>query len=158
MISSAVKEAWQANLRVNMVLLNHLTPDMLITQTPAGGYTVAQHLAHITGTVKHWGSRMDEAGFGNLPNLYDETNEEDFIAESNKERIEKVMKQTVEVALEISNTALNKGTLPHTSVEAYLIHMMVHDAHHRGQILLALKTAGHSLPDEDAMWGPWRGE
>ena len=50
------------------------------------------------------------------------------------------------------------GQPPHSSADAYLIHMMVHDAHHRGQILLAPKTSGYSLPNEDAMWGPWRGE
>lgn len=46
---------------------------------------------------------------------------------------------------------------PHASADADLMHMMIHGAHHRGQIRLALKTAGHPLPDEDAMWGPWRG-
>ena len=28
---------------------------------------------------------------------------------------------------------------------------MAHDAHHRGQILLALKTNGHPLPDEESI-------
>jgi uncharacterized damage-inducible protein DinB len=32
--------------------------------------------------------------------------------------------------------------------------MIIHDAHHRGQILLALKTAGHPLPNEDIFWNP----
>ncbi|MEM6431914.1 MAG: DinB family protein [Deinococcota bacterium] len=36
------------------------------------------------------------------------------------------------------------------------MHMMVHDAHHRGQILLALKTSGHTLPDEGSFWMPWK--
>jgi hypothetical protein len=35
--SPPVREAWQANVRVNQVLLEHLTPEMLEAQTPGGG-------------------------------------------------------------------------------------------------------------------------
>jgi uncharacterized damage-inducible protein DinB len=36
--------------------------------------------------------------------------------------------------------------------------MRVHDAHHHGQMLLALKANGHLLPAEEGMWVPWRGD
>lgn len=71
------------------------------------------------------------------------------------------MRETYEAVLGAAQAATQKGATAygesHDSPDAFLIHMMVHDAHHRGQILLALKTAGHPLPDEDAVWGPWRG-
>ncbi len=157
MTSHSVKEVWHANLSVNAALLEHLVPDMLEAKTPGGGYTVAQQLAHITGTVKYWGMLLDEKRLDKLPDLYD-TDADDFVAETDPARIREVMDQTARTALEAAENANDKGNLPHPSIEAYLIHMMVHDAHHRGQILLALKTAGHPLPDEDALWGPWRGE
>lgn len=47
----SVQTAWQANLKVNMALLNHLTPEMLEARTPGGGFSVAQHLAHIVGVT-----------------------------------------------------------------------------------------------------------
>jgi uncharacterized damage-inducible protein DinB len=156
-ISPVLEEAWQANHKVNVVLLEHLGPDMLEAKTPGGGYTVAQHLAHITGTVKYWGMSLDEKRLGGLADLY-EPDADDFVAETDPARIREVMAQTHQTALEAADVAEGTGELPHSSVEAYLLHMMVHDAHHRGQILLALKTAGHPLPDEDLMWGPWRGE
>jgi uncharacterized damage-inducible protein DinB len=34
--------------------------------------------------------------------------------------------------------------------------MTMHDAHHRGQILLALKSEGFPLPDENKLWSPLR--
>ena len=156
-LSSSVKEAWQANTRINRTLLEHLTPEMVTAQTPGGGFTVAQHIAEFVSTPKHFGTRFAEAKLEPLPNLY-EDNDEAFIAETDLTRIRNVARQTADAVLEAAETAEGKGDLPHTSLDAYLIHMMVHDAHHRGQILLALKTNGHPLPDDSVMWGPWKDE
>jgi uncharacterized damage-inducible protein DinB len=162
MTSPSVKEAWQANTRVNTALLEHLTPEMLDAHTPGVGYSVAQHLAHMTQVTKYWGSLRD-AGFADLPDLYFDYNPEtqDFKAETDLGKVQAAMTQTWAQALEAPDVAEPSGESvepPHPTTDAYLLHMMVHDAHHRGQILLALKTAGHPLPDEDLMWGPWRGE
>ena len=156
-----VAEAWRANTRVNRELLNHLTEEMLGAQTPGGGYSVAQHLAHMTEVMKSWGSKLDEQ-LDELPDLYSDYDAaaDTFVAEENLERIRDTMTKTEEALLRAvqEKPEGEKGTLPHTSTGAFLIHMMVHDAHHRGQILLALKTSEHPLPDEDRLWGPWRGE
>lgn len=159
-VSASVKEAWRANGRVNRALLEHLTPEMLEAQTPGGGYTVAQHLAENVDTIYSWGCRFDKARFGSLPDLVLEYDEETgvFKAETDLNRISDARQRTETAALEAAEAATDMKDSPHTSPDAYLLHMMVHDAHHRGQILLALKTSGHPLPDEDLMWGPWRGE
>ena len=154
-LSPSVKEAWQANTRVNRALLEHLIPDMVAAQTSGGGYTVAQHIAEIVATPKQWGTKLAKAKLEPLPNLY-EDNDEAFIAETDLTRIREVARQTADAVLEAAETAEGKGDLPHTSLDAYLIHMMVHDAHHRGQVLLALKTSGFPLPSDDVMWGPWK--
>lgn len=159
---NSVREAWQANSRVNAALLGHLTPEMLSAPTPGDGYTVAQHLAHMTQVVNYWGWLRD-ISFADLPDLYYDYDPETqaFKAETDLGKIQTVMAQTYAKALEASDKTEPPGNAsesPHPTTDAYLVHMMVHDAHHRGQILLALKTAGHPLPDEDAMWAPWRGE
>jgi uncharacterized damage-inducible protein DinB len=152
-IDTSVKEAWAANEKMNKILLEHLTNDMLSSQTPGGGYSVAQQLAHMTGTQKFWGEKLN-GELGSLPNLFDERNEKEFIAETNLAQIKDVMRQTSHRLLESADHAKDKGELTHVSVEVFLIHMIIHDAHHRGQILLALKTAGHPLPNEDIFWNP----
>ena len=155
-----VKTAWQANLKVNQILLGHLTPEMLRARTPGGGFSVAQHLAHIVGVTKHRGVQLDE-GLETLPNLFtlredlDEEDSQALIPETDLARIKDVLAQTA-AAVQEAVAEGNIGTSPYSSADAYLIHMMVHDAHHRGQILLALKTSGYPLPDEDAMWQPWK--
>lgn len=107
-------------------------------------------------TPKHFGSKFN-ASLAKLPNLY-EDNPDDFIAETDLNRIREVTAQTAEAVLAAAETAQSKGDLPHNSLDAYLIHMMVHDAHHRGQLLLALKTNGFPLPSEDLMWKPWKAQ
>lgn len=166
-VSPSVRDAWRANIRVNEVLLSHLTPEMLEAQTPGGGYTVARHVAHILNSVQYWGSLRDKARFEALPSAiveYDEATGR-VVLETDLARLADIKRQTETTALEVAaaepaGAALPPGEWesPHATPDAYLIHMMVHDAHHRGQVLLALKTGGFPLPDEDAVWGPWRGE
>ena len=158
MISEATKEAWLANQKVTLVLINHLNKEMLAASTPGGGYTVAQHFAHIVESTKYWGSRFDRS-LEKLPDLYWDYNEEtyDFKAETDLSKIKDVLRETVQKALQSSKNTTDMADSPHPTTDAYLIHMMVHDAHHRGQIMLALKTNGHALPDENEFWSPWRG-
>ncbi len=153
-INSMVREAWLANNKVNKVFLEHLTPEMLSIQTPAGGYTIAQHLADMSNAAKYWLSKLENANINAIGNLYDE-NAEEFIAEMNLERIRQVFQETTDVILKELDNA-DASQLVHKSIESYMIHMLVHDAHHRGQILVTLKVAGHSIPEENAVWMPWK--
>ncbi len=158
MISPEIEFAWNTNNAVNAVLLEHLTPDMLEAGTPGGGYTVAQHLAHMVECTKGWGMRLEESELKKLPDLYSNYDEDtgEFDAEMNLERIKSVMIQTKNVVLETAKNAVGKGNLPHSSPAQFLMHMAMHDAHHRGQILLALKDQGFALPDENSLWLPLR--
>lgn len=153
-VSTHVKEAWKINESVNTVLLEHLSPDMLYLQTPGGGRNVLQQLAHMTEARKFWGTRLDKS-IGELPDL-DVIGRDDSGAETRLDRIKEVMKETSRKLLESADHADSKGDLPFSSVEVFLIYIVSHDAHHRGQLSLALKTAGFSLPDEGALWGLWR--
>ena len=153
-VNNPVKDAWLANNKVNTVFLEHLTPEMLSIQTPAGGYTIAQHLADMSNAAKYWLSKLENANIDAIGNLYDES-AKDFIAEMDLERIRQVFQETTKVILkELEDVDASK--LVHKSIESYMIHMLVHDAHHRGQILVTLKVAGYSIPEEDAVWMPWK--
>lgn len=159
-VSPSVRHAWAANGRVNGALLAHLTPEMLGAQTPGGGYTVAQHLAEILGTPQFWGARFDKDRMAGLPDPVLEYDPDTgvFTAETDLSRLADIKRQTEAAALGAAEAAANMAGSPHATPDAYLIHMMVHDAHHRGQVMLALKTNGHPLPDETKMWGPWKDE
>ncbi|MCA9838495.1 MAG: hypothetical protein KC422_16375 [Trueperaceae bacterium] len=157
MVSDSVKEAWQDNTKINKVILDHLTPEMVHARTPGEGFTVAEHLLEILHTPKYFGLKFNEEKLGAIPNLY-EVKDNEYIAETDLGRIREVAQQTAVDVLEAAEAADSKGELPHTNLDMYLIHMMVHDAHHRGQLLLALKTNGFPLPSEDLVWGPWKNQ
>lgn len=155
MVSDSVKEAWQINSKINQKLLEYLTPEMVHAKTPANGWSVAQHIAEIVATPKYWGTKFAKDTLETLPDLHDE-DAESFIAETDVTRMREVAAQTADAVLQAAEAAQDKGDLPHSSLDIYLIHMMIHDAHHRGQLLLALKSNGFPLPDVDVLWLPWK--
>ena len=153
-ISQLVKDTWQINDGMNEVLLEHLTPDMLSLKTPDKNWSVAGYLAHLAGSKKWWASHINKEDVASLPDLYQEI-EGSFVAEKDVEKIKAVFAETSKTLLESAERATNKGALPYVSIDHYLIHMTMHDAHHRGQILLLLRSAGYAPPDEDTFWGGW---
>jgi uncharacterized damage-inducible protein DinB len=150
--------AWQTNQAVNEVLLSHLTSEMLKAGTPSGGYSVAQHLAHMVECTKGWGMELEPSLLAGVPDLYSNFDPDtgDFDAEMELARIKTVFRETRQKLLETAQNASSNGKLPHASPTQLLFHMAIHDAHHRGQILLALKSEGFPLPDDAALWLPLR--
>jgi uncharacterized damage-inducible protein DinB len=156
-VTQGVREAWRANNQVNTNLLAHLTQEMMSARTPGGGMTVAEHLAHMTGTIGYWIELLAAGQMRSVPRLYDIIDDE-FIAYTDLELFRERMTPTREAALDVVAAVPEgeTGDAPHPSAEAVLLHILVHDAHHRGQIMLALKTAGFDLPGEDDLWLAWR--
>jgi uncharacterized damage-inducible protein DinB len=154
MVSEAVKIAWQINEEMNLKLLEYLTPDMLQVQTPSKSDTIAEYLAHLAISKRWWGKHLNEEQVAGLPSLYNET-EQGFSASTDLAQIKDVFEQTHKTLLETAERATHKGNLPYPSIDVFLIHMMIHDGHHRGQILLTLRTAGYPVPSDDDFWGGW---
>jgi uncharacterized damage-inducible protein DinB len=153
-ISESVKQAWQINEGMNQILLEYLTPEMLTVQTPSEDWTIAGYLAHLAASKKWWGTHLDEEQVAGLPDLYEETTGK-ITAEKNPARIKDTFEQTSKIILETAENASDKGKLPYPSIDVFLIQTMIHDGHHRGQILLSLRSAGYTPPNDDDFWGGW---
>jgi uncharacterized damage-inducible protein DinB len=153
-VNQLVKEAWQINDGMNTVLLEYLTPDTVKVEAPDKDWSVAAYLAHLASSKKWWVSHLNKEQADLLPSLFRKV-EDTFIAETDLERIKDVFAQVSTTMLETAERADHKGSLPYASIDLYLVHMMTHDAHHRGQILLSLRTAGYVPPGDDDFWGGW---
>jgi uncharacterized damage-inducible protein DinB len=153
-ISQSIKEAWEVNEEMNRILLEYLTLDMLNIQTPNEEWSVAGYLAHLTVSKKWWGKHINQEKVSHLPSLFSKVQDE-FIASTDLTQIKDVFEQTSKAILEIAETATSKGNLPYASLEIFLIQQMIHDGHHRGQILLMLRNAGYTPPSDDDFWGVW---
>ena len=153
-ISKSVTEAWQINEGMNKILIEYLTPEMLTAKTPNKDWSIAGYLAHLAVSKKWWGKHINEEQASLLPSLFSKT-QDGFIASTDLAQIKNVFEQTRKTLLEIAENVTDKGKLPYPSLEVFLIQQMIHDGHHRGQILLTLRNAGYTPPNDDDFWGGW---
>ena len=156
-IGPSVRAAWGRNLEVNRAPSR--PPDPGDARRADAGGRLQRRSAPVAHRRGHQvlGGLLDPERLSALPDLCDPDGDsfEDG-SEMDPKRILDVLEATTEVALAAAEARpQGSDALPHTDADAYLVHMIVHDAHHRGQILLALKTSSFPLPDEDVLWASW---
>lgn len=153
-IAQLVQDAWSVNDEMNRVLLAALTPELLRLRTPDGAWSIAGTLAHLAASKKWWMSHLDPEGAQRLPDLARKVGGE-HVPETDLTILRAVFEETSRTLLEAAERAADPGALPYASIDKFLLHMVVHDAHHRGQIAVVLRAAGHRPPEDDELWGPW---
>jgi len=156
-------ESWSRNARVNESLLDHLTPDLMTLRPPEGGWTVAQHLVHLIGFRKGWLSYVSPRHQEDLSFLFSGDEEGEFEPTTLDSAVMKEAFRAGDAAvLAAVQEAVAAGGSFGVKVyvddpRAFMQHALVHDAHHRAQILMTLRLAGHPWREADGpMWAPWR--
>ena len=143
-------ETWQINNRVNLYLLDAIDDEHLIDSLASKGRNVAEQFAHMHNVRLMWlKSAMPEA-LSRVSKLEKGTDMGKAVLAGSLTDSAAAIDDLLISACE--NGGKVKGFKPH--VTAFLGYLLAHDAHHRSQVILALKQSGHKI-DQKVGYGIW---
>jgi uncharacterized damage-inducible protein DinB len=141
-------DTWQINNRIDLYLLDAIAEGHLVDALASKGRDVAKQFAHIHNVRLMWLKSAAPDLLEKQTKLEDNVTKDMLrlrITESGL-AIENLLARAVD------NGGKVKGFKPH--VTAFVGYMIAHDAHHRSQIILALKQSGHKI-DQKVGYGIW---
>lgn len=159
-------EAFARNGEVNAILLGALVESDLDLSDGKGGWTIGQHLAHAAEFRHGWLSRISPQHAEGIPSVADEGEDGSIVLTTRSPAVvAEAFAAGDRAALAAVNAALDEGRSFERAYQShpaqFLVHAVVHDAHHRGQAVSLLRAGGsrtaQQLEDlEDLMWPVWR--
>jgi uncharacterized damage-inducible protein DinB len=150
-IEQQILDTWFINHRTNLKLLDNLTEDALaLTTSKRGGGSVGHQLAHMYN-VRFWKlEKLNKKLVKDLTTIQaEDTKTIAMLKDSHTLSaglVAEVLKKGIENGGDVKGN--KRGVVP---LLGYFIH---HEAHHRGNILLTLKSCGFKLTDE-LKYGIW---
>ena len=143
-------ETWEIDNRINLYLLDAVEAATLGSHSASKGRSVGEQFAHLHNVRLMW---LKVAAPDLLKGL--EKIEKELALD--KKLLRKSLVDSGQAIRTLLNSSIAsggkvKGFKPH--VGAFLGYMISHDSHHRGQILLSLKQAGHPI-DKKTQYGIW---
>lgn len=143
-------ESWRIHARINLYLLDAIPPQALGAVPASRGRSVAEQLAHVHNVRLMW---LKEAA----PELLQGIEKIEKGAPADAAALRAALEASGAAVEEMLRRALEaggkvRGFKPHAA--AFLGYLVSHESHHRGQIALTLKQAGHPL-DRKTAYGLW---
>ena len=152
-------EAFERNAEVNAALLQALTDADLHVPDGRGGWSVGKHLGHLAEFRSGWLGYIAPAHAEGIPSVI-----EVVLTATTVGELVEAFRAGDAAALAAVREQLAAGRsferVYASHPTAFLLHTVVHDAHHRGQVLASLRAAGRSRAWLDAIydatWSVWR--
>jgi uncharacterized damage-inducible protein DinB len=145
-VQEQIIETWQIHNRINLYLLEAVSPEHLSDVSASKGRSVGEQFSHIHNVRLMW---LKSAAPELLEALHKLENADKKQIRESLEQSSKTIETLLQQGLE---TGKIKGFKPHAV--AFLGYLISHESHHRGQIALTLKQAGHPL-DKKIAFGLW---
>ncbi|HEX2092167.1 MAG TPA: DinB family protein [Longimicrobiaceae bacterium] len=143
-------DTWRIHDRINLYLLDAIPPEALGAVSASKGRTVGEQFAHLHNVRLMWLRQAAPELLEGVDKVEKDTaGDRDLLRrslEASSSAIEALLRQSVESGGRV------KGFKPHAV--AFLGYLISHESHHRGQIALTLKQAGHPL-DRKVAYGIW---
>ncbi len=155
--------AFERNSRVNATMLATLD-ERDLEFAAGGGWSIGKHLCHLASFRYGWLTVVSPEHADTLTPII-EFGEHDFTPlVRHVDEIAAAFREGDAAALDAVNLALAEGRpfqgAYHSHPTAFLFHILVHDAHHRGQVMSLLRQSGRTQAEmerlEEASWPVWR--
>lgn len=157
-------EAFRRNGRVNDLLLSAVTEADFGISDGQGGMSIGQLLEHLAGVRK---VHLNRVGAKEARQISVQTEEGDqpfwtvtLSADQLKQAFAQADAAVLSAVMEAADGKQSFGSSFTSHPAQLLTLMLVHDAHHRGQIMTLLRQGGHTAEKmaalERATWPIWR--
>jgi uncharacterized damage-inducible protein DinB len=143
-------ETWQINNRINLYLLDAIPEEDLADVLASKGRNVGEQFAHIHNVRLMWLKVAIPEALEGLAKIEKGQPSGKAILKDSLTRSGDAINRLLEHAA--ANGGKVKNFKPH--VTAFLGYLIAHDAHHRSQIIIALKQSGQPL-DKKVLYGIW---
>lgn len=143
-------ETWEIHDRINLYLLDAIETSSLGSFSASKGRSVAEQFAHIHNVRLMWLKSGAPDLLAGLEKVEKEAAGDKKLLRSSLLASGKAIRSWL--ARSFQSDGKIKGFKPH--VFAFLGYLISHESHHRGQIALSLKQAGHPL-DKKILYGIW---
>ncbi len=143
-------ETGRINNRVTLYLLDAIPEEHLKDILASKGRSTGEQLAHIHNVRLMWLKVSLPDALKGLEKIEKENASSKKILQRSLEASGAGVLKLLETAAEQNGKV--KGFKPH--VTAFLGYLIAHDAHHRSQVIIALKQSGHKL-DQKILYGIW---
>jgi Uncharacterized protein conserved in bacteria len=143
-------ETWNIHNRINLYLLEAIEPATLGSYSASKGRSVGEQFAHMHNVRLMWLKAAASELLDRLAKIEKEQ-------AGDKKLLRKSLASSGEAIKSLLSTSAQadgkvKGFKPHLA--AFLGYLISHESHHRGQIVLSLKQAGHPV-DKKTAYGIW---
>lgn len=149
-LADQLLDTWRIHDRINRYLLAAVPAEALGAVSASRGRSVGEQFAHVHNVRLMW---LKSAA----PELLEGLEKVEKEGAGDAEVLRAALEASGEAVAELLRRSLAeggriKGFKPHAA--AFLGYLVSHESHHRGQIALTLKQAGHPL-DRKVAYGLW---
>jgi uncharacterized damage-inducible protein DinB len=145
-----VLDTWNIHNRINLYLLDAIDPAALDGHATSKGRSVGEQLAHLHNVRLMWLKAAAPDLLKGLEKIEKESAGDKKLLRKSLVDSGTAIGNLLEKSLAVDGRI--KGFKPHAL--AFLGYLISHESHHRGQVVLSLKQAGHAL-DKKIQYGIW---
>jgi len=150
MDSKQLNETWEIHNRINLYLLESIAPAALAAHSASKGRSVGEQFAHLHNVRLMWLKAAAPELLKGLTKIEKEQAEDKKLLQQSLQQSGKAVGLLLNQSSESGGKV--KGFKPH--VTGFLGYLISHESHHRGQIALSLKQAGHPV-EKKVLYGIW---